>query len=56
MSAEDFLNWHGGKIVVARADCDGTLFKITILYDAQNAPRNQVLEASTSLDAPAMEV
>ena len=50
----DLLNWHGGKIEVARADSHGTHFKITIPHDAKNAPRDQVLEATPSLDAPAM--
>ena len=40
---------------VARADSHGTHFKITIPHDAKNAPRDQVLEASPLLDAPAAE-
>ena len=52
----DLLNWHGGKIEVARADSHGTHFKVTIPHDTKNAPRDQVLEARPSLDAPAMEV
>lgn len=51
----DLLSWHGGKIDVARADSHGTHFKITIPHDAKNAPRDQVLEATPSLDAPAAE-
>lgn len=47
----DLLNWHGGKIEVARADSHGTHFKITIPHDAKHAPRDQVLDVSPSLDA-----
>ena len=50
----DLVSWHGGKIEVGRADSQGTHFKITIPHDAKNAPRDQVLEATPSLDAPAM--
>lgn len=50
----DLVSWHGGKIEVGRADSHGTHFKITIPHDARNAPRDQVLEATPSLDAPAM--
>ena len=47
---------HKRITVEARADSHGTHFKVTIPHDAQNAPRDQVLEARPSLDAPAMEV
>ena len=50
----DLVSWHGGKIEVARADSHGSHFKITISHDTKNAPRDQVLEATPSLDAPAM--
>lgn len=51
----DLLNWHGGKIEVARADSHGTHFKITIPHDTPNAPRDQMLEAAPLLDADKVE-
>ena len=48
----DLLNWHGGKIEVARSDSHGTHFKITIPHESENAPRDEEMEAApAALDA-----
>ena len=48
----DLLSWHGGTIEVARADAQGTHFKITLPHESDKAPRDEAVQ----LDAAPVEV